>query len=242
MGESSNWSNSFPAFVATHTCEYGIFLIIKAILAILTNKRNGVDITLPIARPSLKEMDDKHPSLSKKKPQPMVHMNPPAFNGISRKSNEPVVELSNFLNMDDTAERVEPVFFENFRRKSYSCKSLDLDSDFDVSQIRVNNSSADHKVDAMAVHDGLDRLFMNKEIKSFNSMSLRDISSWSLWKTDLGFIRESLNEEEKVIHSSVNEFNFVDSTNLLFYKMLCIFFYQGNIRRYDQQVKWRSNI
>lgn len=134
-------------------------------------------------------------------------MNPPI--PISRsngKLHEPIVWFSDSLptvsensNKDDF-DSIGPFFFDNTRRKVYSCRSLDLDSDFDLQRMKPPRDvrSVEYKGEASIGSDGVDRLFVEKEIKNPSKSSLNDNSSWSLWNTDSAVIRDPLSVEVKV--------------------------------------------
>jgi hypothetical protein len=198
----------------------------------MTSERNGDETSVPIARPSESlTTDGLHRSVgfqknSMKSSEPIVRTythidgaNPVVPMSNSREeTHNPTTWVSDSLLIDNKnntyqveTESVDSFFFENFRRKAYSCRSLDLDSDFDSHHMKPpKDLRVEHKIDTIGEADGLDHLFAEKEIKSsLNTMSFRDISTWSLWKTDPNLIRETLNEEEKV-SCSLSEYYVVE--------------------------------
>jgi len=105
-----------------------------------------------------------------------------------------------FVESDKTevdSESVNNLFLDYTKRKTYSCRSLDIDPDIAFHHLKPKDVKADDNRDTPAGSDSIEHLFSEKIIK-FNTYAPNDseISSWSLMRSEDGSRRTVLTERD----------------------------------------------
>ena len=115
--------------------------------------------------------------------------------GISQTNGERILPEATHAEGDDEPEAThaegddeieDKLFLDNAKRKTYSCRSLDIDPDVAYHHLKPKDVRADDNDDTGAEADSIDHLFSQKEIKITNTSNDNEISSWSLLKSEDG--------------------------------------------------------